>query len=89
MLSGQITKFIITLEDIKYDIGSIKKDMKCIKNKLFSENVTEEKLPEETETLIPALSLRNLSTFNELLKQKSVFELYVSSYNINLNVVLS
>ncbi|XP_070152197.1 uncharacterized protein [Polyergus mexicanus] len=32
---GQITKFVITFEDIKYDIGSIKKDIKCIKNKLF------------------------------------------------------
>ncbi|XP_029680836.1 uncharacterized protein LOC115246262 [Formica exsecta] len=77
---GQITKFVITFEDFKYDIGSIKKDIKCIKNKLFSDNVTEKKLPEETETLIPALSLRNLSTFNELLKQKFVFALYVNHF---------
>ncbi|XP_070155222.1 uncharacterized protein [Polyergus mexicanus] len=35
---GQITKFVITFEDIKYDIGSIKKDIKCIKNKLFRQH---------------------------------------------------
>lgn len=74
-------KFVTTFEDIKYDIGSIKKNIKCIKDKLFSGNVTEENnLPEETETLLPALSLTNLSTFNEFLKQKSVFASYVSNY---------
>jgi len=55
MLLGQFMKFVTTFENIKHDIGSIKKDIKCIKNKLFSDCVTKEKLPEEMETLIPAL----------------------------------
>ncbi|XP_071581631.1 uncharacterized protein [Temnothorax nylanderi] len=77
---GQFKNLVTTFEDIKFDISSIKKDIKCIKNKLFSDNIAEEKLPEETETLIPALSLRNLSIFNEFLKQKSIFELYVNHF---------
>jgi len=89
MLLGQFMKFVTTFENIKYDIGSMKKDIKCIKNKLFSDCITEEKLPEEMETLIPALSLKDLSTFNELLKQKSVFALYVSKVYMPIYVVLS
>lgn len=80
MLSVQFMKFVTTFEDIKYDICSMKENIKCIKDKLFSDNVRKEKLPEETETLLPALSLRNLSTFNEFLKQKSIFASYVSNY---------
>jgi len=44
MLLGQFRKFVTTFEDIKYDIGSIKKDIKCIKNKMFSDCVTKENL---------------------------------------------
>ncbi|XP_077279844.1 uncharacterized protein LOC143907157 isoform X2 [Temnothorax americanus] len=80
MLSSQFKNLVTTFEDIKFDISSIKKDINCIKKKLLSDNVAEEKLPEETETLIPALSLRNLSSFNEFLKQKSIFELYVNHF---------
>ncbi|XP_071635860.1 uncharacterized protein [Temnothorax longispinosus] len=77
---GQFKNLVTTFEDIKFDISSIKKDINCIKKKLLSDNVAEEKLPEETETLIPASSLRNLSSFNEFLKQKSIFELYVNHF---------
>lgn len=43
----------------------------------------EEKLPEDTEALMPVLSLENLTILNDYLKQKSVFDVYVSNCQLS------
>lgn len=76
MIVDKFTKIITIFEDIKYEISGIKR---YLKNMNTNTSNIEEKLPEETEVLIPALSLENLTMFNEYLKQKSIFDLYVSN----------
>lgn len=75
MIADKFTKVVTMFEDIKYQISSIKKYLR----NTYTNTSNTEKLPEEIETLIPALSLNHLTAFNEHLKQKSIFDLYVSN----------
>lgn len=76
MIADKFVKILTMFEDIKYEISSIKRYLKNNVNTNTS-NIQEEKLSEETEALIPVMSLENLTILNDYLKQKSVFDLYV------------